>query len=122
MPDTPGGFPYPAPTDRPDVPRDVQALAEAVDGRLGSLRFRLFGINIAVNNSATGTQQTINYADLGLVSNARVFIQPVGTTGYIGVSPSTPGLVSAVINVRHVDNTVGTTSIPVHVLVMGNGE
>jgi hypothetical protein len=92
-----------------------------MDGRIGSLRFGIFGINVAVNNSATGTQQTINYASLGLTSNPRVFIQPVGTSGYIGISPSTPGLASAVINVRHVDNTVGTTSIPVHVLVVGNG-
>lgn len=32
MPETTRGFPYPAPTDRPDVPRDIQALAESVDG------------------------------------------------------------------------------------------
>lgn len=32
MPTTPrGGYPYPSPSDRPDVPKDIRALAEAVD-------------------------------------------------------------------------------------------
>jgi hypothetical protein len=31
MPTTPGGIVYPSPTDSPDVPRDLQALAESVE-------------------------------------------------------------------------------------------
>jgi hypothetical protein len=36
MPFTPGGLPYPAASDIPDVPRDVQTLAEAIDAALGT--------------------------------------------------------------------------------------
>lgn len=38
MPSTvPQGFPYPVPNDTPDVPRDVRALAEALDTKLTAL-------------------------------------------------------------------------------------
>jgi hypothetical protein len=120
MPETPGGFPFPAGSDRPDVVRDIRALAEEVDVRLGSQRIWATNISIVVNNSTMGTAQTINYAAAGFTSNPRIMIQPVGTSGYIGISPSTPGLQTASINVRHVDGTVGSTNIPVHVLVIGS--
>jgi hypothetical protein len=37
MPDTPRGYPVPSGTDRPDVVRDLTALAEAVDTDVSSL-------------------------------------------------------------------------------------
>lgn len=38
MPNTPNGLPYPAATATPDVPRDIQALATALDGWVPKVR------------------------------------------------------------------------------------
>lgn len=38
MPDTPRGYPVPSGTDRPDVVRDMTALAEAIDTDVSAIR------------------------------------------------------------------------------------
>jgi hypothetical protein len=55
MPTTTKGLPYPSPANIPDVPGDIQRLAEALDPRLPGLKQGITTGAFTVNNSAVMT-------------------------------------------------------------------
>lgn len=54
MPTTGKGYPYPAATDTPDVPRDIQALAAFTDAKV-PYAMAAGTVNVPVNNTAAAT-------------------------------------------------------------------
>lgn len=61
MPNTTNGYPYPASTDTPDVPRDVQALAQAVDDKLATAPSLRVYRNGAVTALVSGTAYALSW-------------------------------------------------------------
>jgi hypothetical protein len=55
MPTTPGGLPYPASTDPPNVPADIQALAQAVETQ----RERVASGTVSWPSTATGATSAV---------------------------------------------------------------
>lgn len=92
MPNTTRGFPYPPPTDHPpDVPADLQALAEAIDADLtrwlGSSRLKLLGTasdgakwvvafgdgNLTFYSDGASTRSLSGVADIILPDDGRTY-------------------------------------------------
>lgn len=123
MPDTPRGYPVPAGTDRPDVVRDITALAEAIDTDVSSL---LGGPGRIVYT------RTFPFADLnaGASRSAAVDLSPAGfsappvvvvtfaSTGF--VLPSTGGPSASSVSVRGWNIGGSTaTGIVCHIVAVG---
>lgn len=110
-------WPTPDDTDRVSAgAANMRALADAIDGDLPKIWST--NLSVPVNNSALGTNQLVTFPAGFFTANPHVIAQAIGTSGYVAVIPSTPGTATMTVSVRHVDNTVGTTNISVHIIAM----
>lgn len=65
MPDTPRGYPYPAPGTAPDVPYDMQQLAEAIDDDITDLFVDTGWIAPTLLNGWTSSSYPVAYRRKG---------------------------------------------------------
>lgn len=110
MPNTPKGYPYPAPTDPVNAgAAAIQSLAQTVNDRLGVSAGGL--TSIAVSGSAAGSV-VVTYPAWFPTTGSRCYATVGGTSSSWLVS--TGGAASSMtIYVRHYTNTAQTTTVSV---------
>lgn len=110
MPDTANGLPYPASTATPDVPRDIEALATALDDTRipGALAAGQVAVTIA-NGSASGSA-AVAFPGSRFGTTPRVIATVANASAAWAVSVSGVSAAGCTINLRHIDaNTAGAT-------------
>lgn len=115
MPSTSKGYPYPAATDVPDVPADIQSLADAINAGLPR-KVQVGSFTMSITASTTGTASpTFGSAFTGTPT---IICQTANNAYTLSVaSPSTTGFTC---NARHIDGTSTTTSFTVYYIAIHN--
>jgi hypothetical protein len=110
-------WPTPDDTDRVSAgAAAMRALGDAIDNDVPKIW--VGSVTVPVANNPLGTTQTVTFPAGFFTANPRVHVQAIGTTAYVAVVPSTPGMATMAVSVRHIDNTAATTNIPVHIVAM----
>lgn len=108
---TPHGYPYPLGTDRvADGDNDIQALATAVDTKLG---IGMAGTNTVTISAAPSGSLAVTFPVGRFTSVPAVVASSSGTSTYIA-NVSTVSATGFTLNVFHRDGTSSSTSIPAH--------
>ena len=107
MPQTASGWPYPSETDTPDVPRDIKAVADALEARVA--RATLTG-NVPVPvTSATNATAAVTFPAGKFTTTPVVVVSTSGTSFWcaFAAGQSANGFTATV---RHIDATVATAT------------
>jgi len=122
MATTTKGWPYPVSTDTPDVPRDVKAVADALDSRL-PYAMSAQTVNVTLTAAASGTA-TVTWP------TSRFTLAPIVTATKVSASGSATGSIVQVTAVSSTSATIGvytasggnaTFTIAVNVIAMQFG-
>ena len=119
MPTTTNGLPYPASTAPPNVPADLQALAQAVDPFMGMPPSASGIVSVAFNNVAQVTVAVTFPVNRFAARAPSVTVTASGSAlfmGYVNASASTTG---CIIGVAHRAGTLSTTNIGAQWQAMG---
>jgi hypothetical protein len=119
MPNTPGGFPYPDPTARPDVPADIEALARQVDARLGNLRILAGTVNVTATASSVTGAATVNFPADSFASTPRVVCQVTGSTLWTAVMGAAGSAGSFAVQAREITGATGNLTLNVNWVAIG---
>lgn len=101
MPTTPDGWPYPSTNDTPDVPRDIGALATAIDQRLPA-RMVTGQASVAMSNASTGSV-AVTFPAGSFSAAPRVVVTVDSAAGAAGA------LIARVFSVTATGFTIGLT-------------
>ena len=103
MPNTSKGFPYPTSSDDPNVPQDIQLLAQAVDATLTNYS--------PTTHTHTGVYATTTHAHDGVYANTththNEYLEPSDLTGYSQTTHTHDSLYS---NLSHIHNDYLSTA------------
>lgn len=105
MPTTAKGYPYPADTAVPDVPADIQALADEVNSRLPK-RMKSGSVTVTITASTTGS---VNVTGLGFEA-APTAVQLTPANNAYNLSATALAAGGFTINARHIDGTSTSTT------------
>lgn len=109
MANTAHGFPYPVSTATPDVPRDVKALADAVEASYVEVAHGSAAVTISA--SAAGTV-AVTFPVGRFTAVPTLTATCVGTSQYVAMT-STPTATGATLTARQVDNASASTTVTV---------
>jgi hypothetical protein len=111
MPSTASGLPYPTSTDTPDVPRDIKALADALEARLPRASWSgQLSVPVSAANNATAA---VTFPAGKFTAAPNVVVSTSGTSFWAAFSS---GITASgfTATVRHIDATVATATPSVH--------
>ena len=109
MPTTASGLPYPSSTDTPDVPRDVKALADALEARLQRNVYS-GAVTVPVSNASTASV-AVTFPAGRFSAAPHVVVSTSGTSFWCAFSAS-PTATGFTASVRHIDGTVTASASP----------
>lgn len=107
MPSTASGLPYPTSTDTPDVPRDIKALADALEARLPRASYA-GALSVPVSNAVSATA-AVTFPAGRFTAVPIVVVSTSGTSVWVAMSSgaSANGFTATV---RQVDNAAATAT------------
>lgn len=113
MPTTTKGYPYPASTDPPNGPAQIQALAQFLDG-LVPFRMYVGTVSVTLTNVAAANV-TVNFPAGRFTQPPRVFLIVRSASVYFAFVNAGATAASVSIGVRHHAGTASTATVPVDV-------
>jgi hypothetical protein len=109
MPQTATGWPYPSETDTPDVPRDIKALADALEARVA--RAVLTGNTPVPVTSAASATAAVTFPAGKFTATPVIVVSTSGTSFWCAFT-STASVNGFTATVRHIDATVTPSATP----------
>lgn len=110
------GLPYPASTDTPDVPRDIGALADALDGGVVK-RIWAGSVSVTATASSTGTAPVTFPAGL-FTTPPKVLVQTQATAVWVGIVSSSVTTTGCTVGILHNTGASATATVTVNVLAV----
>jgi hypothetical protein len=117
MPNTASGWPYPASTATPDGPRDIKALADALEDRAAP-RIQAGRSVVSVSAAASGTAVNQVFPVPFAVIPRVVATVAIAGSAMWAVCTDVVTTSQMAIRVRHIDGTSSTASVTVDWIAM----